>query len=128
MRVTKTIREYIEEQVYTKVKQSAKLAELEQKKDNAIKDFLEDKENSEKVCGTYLNDLIKKYQLVPHRFNPRVEFIGIYEQNLPEVIEYSKTKREIEDKAHKAVLNIIAEMELGGTKAELMEKLDALKF
>lgn len=53
---------------------------------------------------------------------------GAYSNNLPEVIAYENAKRELREKKRLATLNIIADMELGGTKAELMEKLSNLQF
>lgn len=129
MRVTKTIREYIEEQVYAKAKQSANLVELEQKKDKAIKDFNEDKKNTEEMLKAYVDQFITKYRLKLREFvKPCVSFHGITEHDLPEVQEYYKVRNEIYEKARQIALDIIVEMELGGTKAELMDKLNALEF
>jgi len=47
---------------------------------------------------------------------------------LPECKEYRKVYEEIHNKARQTVLDIIVELELGGTKAELMEKLNAIEF
>ena len=129
MRVTKTIREYIEKQVYDKVYNSESLLKLKQEKEKAVNDFLEDKKRFEEACMSYLNDFIAKYQLsIPARCKPNVHFAGIYEHDLPEYKAYHDAEREAHKKAEQAILDIIVEMEMGGTKAELMEKLDALKF
>ena len=129
MRVTKTIREYIEEQVRTKAKQSAKLAELEQKKNKAIKDFNEDKKKFEAMCQTYVDQFVNRYQLNLKEFaKTGVSFYGCYEHDLPEVQEYYKVRNEILEKARQTAIDIIVEMELGGTKVELMDKLNALEF
>lgn len=128
MRVTKTIREYIEEQVRSKAMQSPKLVEAEQKKDKAIKDFLEDKKRYEEVCQTYVDDLVKKYQINVGFMTPRACFEGIYEHKLPESIAYHQLRSKLQEKARQTALDIIIEMELGGTKAELMDKLNTLKF
>lgn len=129
MRVTKTIREYIEEQVRAKAKQSAKLVEVEQKKDKAIKDFDEDKKRFEAMCQTYVDQFVNKYQLNLKEFvKPCASFHCCYEHDLPEVQEYYKVRNEIYEKARQIAIDIIVEMELGGTKAELMDKLNALEF
>lgn len=129
MRVTKTIREYIEEQVYNKARQSAKLVELEKKKDEAVKNFLEDKKRAEEACQTYVDQLVNRYQMdVDVRHKPCVNFLFCYDSHLPEVKEYNKARSEINDKARQIALDIIVEMEMGGTKAELMDKLNALEF
>ena len=67
-----------------------------------------------------IEELAKKYNIPENRC--------AYDSNLPEVIEYNKARDELYTKRRLAVLNIIAEMELGGTKAELMEKLNNLTF
>jgi len=128
MRVTKNIREYIEEQVFAKAKQSPKLAELEQKKIKAIEDFQKDKKNAEDMCQVYVDQFVNKYQLDIKGTRPRAYFERCHEHTLPECKEYRKVYEEIHNKARQTVLDIIVELELGGTKAELMEKLNAIEF
>ena len=129
MRVTKTIREYIEDQVYNKAMQSEKLVELKTKMDKAIKDFNEDKKKAVEVCQVYVDQLINRYQLnVRSTYKPCVSFSFCYDNYLPEVCEYNKARQELEEKARRITRDIIVEMELGGTKADLTAKLDALKF
>jgi hypothetical protein len=125
MRVTKNIREYIEEQVRIKAEQS--IVELKQKADEATKNFIADRDKAEKLCEAILKKLMDKYPL-DCRHQPYVSFGCCYERDLPEVKAYYEKLNKLQEKRRLATMEIIAEMELGGTKAELMAKLDALKF
>ena len=120
MKISKTIREYIEEQVRIKAEQSTRLVELEQRANEVRKNFSAEREKIEKEYRKAIEELAKKYNISEKR--------SAYEGCLPEVIEYNKVRDELYAKRRLAVLNIIAEMELGGTKTELMEKLNNLTF
>lgn len=127
MKISKTIREFIEEQVRIKAAQSPRIAELEQVANEAKKNFKAEKDKLEKEWNKALKEMAKKYH-IEHCRPPYVSFSYLYEHDLPEVIAYNKAKDELYEKRRLATLNIIAEMELGGTKAELMEKLSNLQF
>lgn len=120
MKVSKTLREYIEGQVHMKAKQSSNIVELERKANEAKEKFNAEKAKIEDEYREAIKNLHKKYNFAEKHY------AGDY--NLPDVIAYKKAESELEEKERLAVLNIIAEMELGGTKAELMEKLDNLTF
>ena len=120
MKVSKTLREYIESQVHMKAEQNSQIVELERRANETRESFLSEREKIENEHRKAIEELAKKYNIAEHR--------SAFEFNLPEVIAYRNAKSELEDKERLAVLNIIAEMELGGTKAELMEKLNNLTF
>ena len=120
MKVSKTLREYIEGQVRMKAEQNTQIVELERRANKTKENFFSEREKIENEYRKAIEELAKKYNIADNRC--------AFEFNLPEVIEFRKAKSELEEKERLAVLNIIAEMELGGTKAELMEKLNNLTF
>lgn len=129
MKVSKTLREYIEEQVNIKAEQSAHLADLQKKADVAKEKLRSEKNVLEAKFNAELRNAMKKYGLrTGVGREPYVSISCCYEHDLAEVIAYTTAKNELCEKKRLAVLNIIAEMELGGTKAELMEKLNNLTF
>ena len=125
MKVSKTLREYIEKQVNIKAEQSAHLADLQKKADVAKEKLRNEKNALNDKFNAELKNAMQKYGLrtVVGR-EPYVSIACCYEHDLAEVIAYTTAKNELCEKKRLAVLNIIAEMELGGTKAELMEKLN----
>ena len=127
MKVSKTLREYIEEQVNTKANQSESILVLKKSADDATKRFKDEVDNLEKKFSEELQKAMSKYNLNNSR-NPYVSIGYCYDRDLPEVIAYLNATRDLAEKKRLAVLNIIAEMELGGTKAELAEKLKNLTF
>lgn len=120
MKVSKTLREYIEGQVHMKARQSSKIVELERKANEVQEKFEAERGKLEEEHIEAVKNLAQKYGIEYKR--------SAYSFNLPDVIAYRKAESELEEKERLAVLNIIAEMELGGTKAELMEKLNNLTF
>ena len=127
MRVTKAIREFIEEQVRMKAEASPNLAALKQKADEAEKKFNDEIDALTTKFNAEVLYALKKYNLNTKQ-NPYTHIGYAYDRDLPEVIAYHKAKDELRDKERQTVLDIIVEMELGGTKAELMEKLNNLQF
>lgn len=125
MRVTKTIREYIETQVYAKAKES--VAELKKKAEERKKNIENDIEILNKECKPLVQKLLDKY---PECFSSyaKYEIIGYDPYYLPEEKAYREAYHNACNKAKLYTIEIIAEMELGGTKAELAEKINNLKF
>jgi len=129
MKVTKTIKEYIEKKVYEKAMNSDSMLELERKANEAQEQFDADIKAAEAKCKPFIQELADKYPsatYVESKLCVRVHGIGSY--MLPENVAYREARIEMSKKAHDAAQEILVEMELGGTKAELMAKLDALKF
>lgn len=136
MKMTKAIREFIEEQV-TECAESAsntRLTELREAADaarerwnNALKAVR--KEFDAKLaelgaahglayidyCGNPANPQISGFSCTDYRY-------------LPEVKAYDEYKTQLDIKRARAIKDIIVTMELGGTKKELMEMIAALEF
>lgn len=127
MKVSKAIREYIEEQVRIKADASPTIAELKAKENETTEKFIAEMEALVDEWSKVWISVLDKYN-IEHRPNISVSLPYGHSCNLPEVKAYQDALRELYDKKRLAVLNIIAEMELGGTKAELMEKLNNLQF
>lgn len=127
MKVSKTLREYIEEQVAIKANESKTLADLKAKADEATAKFLAEHDALQDEWSKAWMKVLDKYN-IEHNKNIYVSLPCAYHYHLPEVCAYQDAVRELANKKRLAVLNIIAEMELGCTKAELMEKLNNLTF
>ena len=127
MKVSKTLREYIEAQVDLKAEQSEKMIALKKSADDAANKLNNEIKNLEKKFSEELQNAMSKYNLrSPHK--PYVSIGYCRDGDLQEVVDYYNAKRDLNEKKYAAVLNIIAEMELGGTKEELTEKLNNLTF
>lgn len=122
MKVTKAIREFIEQQVEIKANQA--LEPFVKKRDEAIQGATEDIEKLQKEVDSMFQIVINKYNIEnkPYMRLPNLE------SYLPEVKEYNKKRTEFYNKGYDIVIEIIAEMELGGTKAELIEKINNISF
>jgi hypothetical protein len=127
MKISKTLREFIEEQVNIKAKESKNIAELKAKADEATVKFQVEHEALRDEWSKAWMAVLDKYN-IKHSQTACITLPCSYHSNLPEVIAYHDAERELYSQKRLAVLNIIAEMELGGTKAELMEKLNNLQF
>lgn len=127
MKVTKAMREFIEDSIYTKAKQSQRMAELKRKADETEESFIKDVERLENECQVFVKELVDKYKLET-KPTPKAHFSCCHVFNLPDVIAYRKAQEELNKQVRKTILDIIVSMELGGTKAELMAKLDAIQF
>lgn len=129
MKVTKTIREYIEKKVYEKAMNSDSMLELERKAKEEQDRFDADVKAIEEKCKPLIQGLVDKYSsCICESRKPYVSIRGFDTYVLPEGVAYREARIKMNAKVRDAVQEIIVEMELGGTKAELMEKLDALKF
>jgi DNA-binding Lrp family transcriptional regulator len=111
MKVTKTIREFIEDKVAEKLRQTMNIAELESKAKEETENFTAE-----------LSQLFEKYGITGCN---RDYYTKHY---LKAVREYNEAYEKLRIKKNSIVRRIAAEMELGGSKEELMEKLDNLKF
>lgn len=129
MKVTKNIREYIEKKVYEKAMNSESMLELERKADEVQKQFSDDMEALKEKFKPFLKELADKYPgcTNEHR-HACIALHGMNTYMLPEVKAYRDARLEMDIKVRETVQDIIVEMELGGTKAELMDKLNALDF
>lgn len=136
MKMTKAIREFIEEQVTERAEgaSNTRLAELREAADAARERWYNALEAARKEFDAKLAELGAAYGLVCTDFsgkpvNPQVaNFRYVDNQCLPEVKVYNEYKAQLNNKRTRAIKDIIVSMELGGTKKELMEMIATLEF
>ena len=134
MKMTKAIREFIEEQVTERAKNDAKLNELREAADVARKRWDDVLKEAKKEFNAKLAELGEAYGLVYQTYSGEVVHPQIYSfqyvesRYLPEVKAYDEYRAQLNNKRDRAIKDIIVSMELGGTKKELMEMIETLKF
>lgn len=134
MKMTKTIREFIEEQVTERAESNAKLIELRGAADAASDSWNNAKEAAQKEFNAKLAELSAAHGLACIDYygkpvNPQITgFQYVDCRYLPEVKAYDEYKAQLGSKRDRAIKDIIVSMELGGTKKELMEMIAALEF
>lgn len=134
MKMTKAIREFIEEQVTERAKNDAKLNELREAADTARKRWDDVLKEAKKEFNAKLAELGEAYGLVYQTYSGEVVHPQIYSfqyvesRYLPEVKAYDEYRAQLNNKRDRAIKDIIVSMELGGTKKELMEMIESLKF
>ena len=134
MKMTKAIREFIEEQVTERAESNAKLTELREAADAASNRWDNAKEAARKEFDAKLAELGATHGLACIDYygkpvNPQVTgFQYVDSRYLPEVKAYNEYKAQLNSKRDRAIKDIIVSMELGGTKKELMEMIAALEF
>lgn len=134
MKMTKAIREFIEEQVTERAENDAKLNELREAADTARKRWDDVLKETKKEFNAKLAELGEAYGLVYQTYSGEVVHPQIYSfqyvesRYLPEVKAYDEYRAQLNNKRERAIKDIIVSMELGGTKKELMEMIETLKF
>ena len=134
MKMTKAIREFIEEQVTERADNDAKLNELREAADRARKRWDDVLKETKKEFNAKLAELGEAYGLVYQTYSGEVVHPQIYSfqyvesRYLPEVKAYDEYRAQLNNKRDRAIKDIIVSMELGGTKKELMEMIETLKF
>ena len=134
MKMTKTIREFIEEQVTERAENDAKLNELREAADTACNRWNNALEAARKEFDTKLAELGATHGLAytdyyGNHADPQISnFRNADCRYLPEVKAYDEYRAQLNNKRDRAIKDIIVSMELGGTKAELMEMIETLKF
>ena len=133
MRVTKVIREYIEEKVKEKMPlpekpQDSLNEELDQIREEILKmakaKFVEfAKKHKGKFYFNWSGFGSEEYEEQLKYIDRSLEVRGCSSIHTKEDDEYQKTKKEIEKKRQETIKDIIVTLELGGTKAELEEML-----
>lgn len=136
MKMTKAIREFIEEQV-TECAENAsntRLTELREVADAARERWNDALEVARKEFDAKLVELGAAHGLAYIDYSGRPAspktsgFSCIDGRYLPEVKAYHEYKAQLDSKRARAIKDIIVSMELGGTKKELMEMIAALEF
>lgn len=134
MKMTKTIREFIEEQVTERAESNAKLIELREAADEACNRWNSALEAARKEFDTKLAELGATHGLAytdyyGNHADPQISnFRNADCRYLPEVKAYDEYRAQLNNKRDRAIKDIIVSMELGGTKKELMEMIETLKF
>lgn len=134
MKMTKTIREFIEEQVTERAESNAKLIELREAADTASNRWNNALGVARKEFDAKLAELGATYGLAYTDYygNPADPQISNFRnadcRYLPEVKAYDEYRAQLNSKRDRAIKDIIVSMELGGTKKELMEMIAALEF
>ena len=134
MKMTKAIREFIEEQVTERANSDAKLIELREAADAARDSWNNAKEAARKEFDAKLAELSAAHGLACVDYcgkpvNPQITGFQYTDcRYLPEVKAYNEYKAQLDSKCDRAIKDIIVSMELGGTKKELMEMIAALEF
>lgn len=134
MKMTKTIREFIEEQVTERAESNAKLNELREAADAACNRWNNALEAVRKEFDVKLAELGATHGLAYTDYygnpaNPQISnFRNADCRYLPEVKAYDEYRAQLNNKRDRAIKDIIVSMELGGTKKELMEMIATLEF
>lgn len=136
MKMTKAIREFIEEQVTERAESAsnARLTELREAADAARERWNNALEAMRKEFDAKLAELGAAYGLAYIDYfgkpdNPKIGSFSCTDcRYLPEVKAYEEYKSQLSNKRARAIKDIIVSMELGGTKAELMEMIAKLEF
>lgn len=136
MKITKSIREFIEEQVTERAEgaRNTKLTELREAADAARDRWNGALEAARAEFNAKLAELAQLHKLdyIDYSGNhatPKISNFYYTDYNyLPEVKAYNEYKAQLDNKCARAIKDIIVSMELGGTKKELMEMIAALEF
>ena len=133
MRVTKVIREYIEEKVREKMPLPEKPQDdLSEELDRIREEVLETakakfaefaKKHKGKFYFNWSGCGFDEYEGQLNYIDRNLEIRGCSTIHTKEDEEYQKAKKEIERKRQETIKDIIVTLELGGTKAELEEML-----
>lgn len=136
MKMTKAIREFIEEQVTERAESASntRLTELREAADAARERWNNALEAARKEFDAKLAELGAAYGFAYIGYSgkpadPQISGFSCTDYRyLPEVKAYNEYKAQLDSKRARAIKDIIVSMELGGTKKELMEMIAALEF
>lgn len=136
MKMTKAIREFIEEQVTERAESASntRLTELREAADAARERWNDALEMARQEFDAKLAELGAAHGLTYTDYSgrpasPRTSGFSCTDgRYLPEVKAYHEYKAQLDSKRARAIKDIIVSMELGGTKKELMEMIAALEF
>ena len=118
MKISKTVREFIEEKVYEKMPKPEKVIVYEAENELALKLEKEIKEKTIKYENKIRQEYSKKYNLKIHTDCGLISNINLFEA-YEERQNYKQT-------CIKKIRDIIVELELGGTKADLDRLLNEI--
>jgi len=131
MRVTKTIREYIEKRVKAIMPTTTPEEEAYEAERRLLEDF---RNSASEKLKAYASELIAEFHeesgIAPNehfKLKPNT-WMGVnYEGQLPTAAKANTAKDKRVKETKEAIENIIVTLELGGTRAELEEMLNNLR-
>lgn len=135
MRVTKTIRDYIEKEVRARIQPKYAAEEAEAKRRSAARDAFFDKciKAAEEAFNTAFeanfHDVSDFMEDVREADHSPVSFYFNRAVQIPDKMQRNSAYRwqsRMNEEANKIVEEIVVELELGGTKAELMAMLEKI--
>lgn len=135
MRVTKTIRDYIEKEVRARIQPKYAAEEAEAKRRFAARDAFFDKcakAAEEAFNATFeanFHDVSDFMEDVREADNSPVNFYTNRAAKIPDQLQRNSVYRwqiRMDEEANKIAEEIVVELELGGTKAELMAMLEKI--
>lgn len=135
MRVTKTIREYIDREVRARIQPKYAAEEAEAKRRSAARDAFFDKcikaaeEAFNAAFEANFHDVSDFMEDVRKADNSPVSFYFNRAVQIPDQMQRNSVYRwqiRMNEEANKIVEEIVVELELGGTKAELMAMLEKI--
>lgn len=132
MRMTKTIREYINSQVEYRVKKAheEQLAKLEAEADAERANWEKSIDDFEEKINNELTSLLRAYNYAFSEncyHSPTAKVVNVLQGCLPCQKAYTAFLSELNKKIFELSRDIAVSMELGGTKKELVELLDEIK-
>lgn len=135
MRVTKTIREYIEKEVSVRIQPKYAAEEAEAKRRFAARDAFFDKcakaaeEAFNAAFEANFHDVSDFMEDVREADHSPVSFYSNRAANIPDQLQRNSVYRwqiRMNEEVRKITEEIVVELELGGTKAELMAMLEKI--
>ena len=124
MRVSKTVREYIEKQVANKFPKTEIELYQEQQEQIASKMNKEYHERVEKAQAEIIKSLAQEYEINEEQIAIRPNYGNVFSTfNTPTAMKANTAKAERQKAINEQIYNIIVTLELGGTKADLEKML-----
>lgn len=120
MRVSKTVREYIEKQVASKFPKTEIELYQEQQEQIASKMNQEYYDRVEKAKAEIISNLAKEYKIHEEEIAIRNNYGNVFSTfNTPTAMKANTAKSERQKAVNAKITDIIVALELGGTKADL---------
>ena len=124
MRVSKTVREYIEKQVASKFPKTEIELYQEQQEQIASKMNHEYNERVEKAKAEIIASIAKEYEINEEEIAIRNNYGNVFSTfNTPTAMKANTAKSERQKAVREKIDDIIVSLELGGTKADLERML-----
>lgn len=124
MRVSKTVREYIEKQVASKFPKTEIELYQEQQEQIASKMNQEYYDRVEKAKAEIISNLAKEYKIHEEEIAIRNNYGNVFSTfNTPTAMKANTAKSERQKAVNAKITDIIVALELGGTKADLEKML-----